>query len=141
MRGSSHPTLPLPIRTAFSNPSSRVSLKYTVMFGSPTSSSVSPRCGGPGSTNPPRTGTLTGSATSQREAADFAARLVPTGRGPHLMVPSQRTAPIPVAEAVAAIRFVFTRVKDAASPQISPEELKKAAPHDITFVRSKSYVM
>ena len=27
------------------------------------------------------------------------------------------------------------------SPQISPEELKKAAPHDITFVRSKSYVM
>ena len=28
-----------------------------------------------------------------------------------------------------------------ASPEISPEELKKAAPHGITFVRSKSYVM
>ena len=29
----------------------------------------------------------------------------------------------------------------SASPEISPEELKKAAPHGITFVRSKSYVM
>ena len=34
-----------------------------------------------------------------------------------------------------------TSAAQTPSPEISPEELKKTAPHGITFVRSKSYVM
>ena len=87
MRGSSYTMSPLPIQRAFSNPSSGKSSMYAAMSGSPTGSAASPRCGGPGSTNSPGTGTLTGSTTSHGQAAVFAARSTPTGCRPHRMLP------------------------------------------------------